>query len=301
MGRYLADRLGRDLADLSFPVLADYESQEKLAVLTFVSATDGNHGRGVAWAARQTGHQAVVYMPKGSSPVRLEKIRAVGARAFLTDLNYDSAVRLAAKNAAAHGWVLVQDTAWDGYTTMAAEALEQLRAQRIEQPTHILIQAGLGSLAGAVQGFFAAVFGFRRPLAAVVEPKQADCHYRSEVAGDGRPRAVDGDMATIMAGLACDEPSPLSWPVLWDYSDLFVSCPDEVAALGMRILVNSLGGDPRVISGESGAVTAGVCAIMAREEGFRELRRAFRLDENSRVLVFSTEGDTNPASYRSII
>jgi diaminopropionate ammonia-lyase len=310
IGRYLAGRLGVDLSRLPFPVLAGPETRARLGVLTFTSATDGNHGRGVAWAARRLGHRAVIYMPKGSSRVRLENIREAGGEASITDLNYDDAVRLAAAHAAANGWVVVQDTAWEGYSdipawimqgyaTMAAEALEQLRAAGVAMPTHILIQAGVGSLAGAMVGFFAAAGGAARPLTAVVEPDRADCIYRSALAGE--PRSVTGHMDTIMAGLACGEPNPLSWPILWDYADLFISCPDEVTALGMRVLGNPLGDDPRVVSGESGAVTTGILAACARGEGFAGLRSALGLDAGSRVLVFSTEGDTDPAAYRRIV
>lgn len=312
IGRYLAKHLNRDLDQLPFPVLADPKTCRNLGQITFISATDGNHGRGVAWAASRMGHKSVILMPKGSSLNRLENIRAAGAQASITDLNYDAAVRLAAQNATDQGWVLIQDTALPGYTdipvwimqgyaTMAAEALEQLREEGIDAPTHILIQAGVGSLAGAVQGYFAAVLGVKRPLTAVVEPDRADCLYRSALAGDGNPRVVDGDMDTIMAGLACGEPNPISWPLLWDYADLFISCPDTVTALGMRVLGNPLGDDPRVTSGESGAVTTGMLCAMAREKSLRELADVFLLDKNSRVLVFSTEGDTDQESYRNIV
>jgi len=309
IGRHLAARLGADT--LPFAVLAAPETRERLGDLTFTTATDGNHGRGVAWTARRLGHRAVIYLPKGSASIRLEHIQAAGGEAFVTDLGYDDTVRLAAAHGAARGWVVVQDTAWEGYrdipawimqgyTTMAAEALEQLRAERVDMPTHVLVQAGVGSLAGAVAGFFAAAGGPGRPLTAVVEPNRADCHYRSALAGDGRPRAVTGEMDTIMVGLACGEPNPLSWPILWDWADLFISCPDEVAVLGMRVLANPLGADPQVLSGESGAVTTGLLAVCAREEGLA-LRSALRLDRSSRVLVFSTEGDTDPEAYRRII
>jgi diaminopropionate ammonia-lyase len=311
MAKYLAQKLGMDISELSYEKLTSDEVREKLGEITFVTATDGNHGRGVAWTARQLKQKSVVYMPKGSSFIRLKNIQAEGSEASITDMNYDDAVRLAAENAEKHGWVVVQDTAWDGYEeiptwimqgygTMASEALEQLKEDGVERPTHIFVQAGVGSLAGAVQGYFASMFGENCPTTVIVEADEAACLYKSAVANDGQPRNVGGDMPTIMAGLACGEPNTIGWKVLRDYSSAFVSCPDWVAARGMRLLGNPLKGDKRVISGESGAVTAGlISAIMTRDD-MQDIKAALKLDENSRVLLFSTEGDTDPIRYREI-
>lgn len=312
MGKYLAGKLGSDISELSFDKLTSETVRKELGEITFVTATDGNHGRGVAWTANQLKQKSVVYMPKGSSLTRLNNIRAEGAEASITDMNYDDAVRLAAENAEKHGWLVVQDTAWEGYEeiptwimqgygTMASEALEQLREFKVEKPTHIFVQAGVGSLAGAVQGYFASVFGEDCPTTVIVEADEAACLYKSAVAGDGKPRVVTGDMPTIMAGLACGEPNTIGWKVLRDHSTAFVSCPDWVAAKGMRMLGNPLKGDPKVVSGESGAVTAGLVAAIMTRDDMKELREQLNLNENSRVLLFSTEGDTDPDKYRSIV
>lgn len=312
MGKYLASKLGKDISELSYEKLTSDDVRKELGEITFVTATDGNHGRGVAWTANQLKQKSVVYMPKGSSITRLNNIKAEGAEASITDMNYDDAVRLAAKNAEKYGWLVVQDTAWDGYEeiptwimqgygTMASEALEQLKEFKVERPTHIFVQAGVGSLAGAVQGFFASVYGEDCPTTVIVEADEAACLYKSAVAGDGKPRAVTGDMPTIMAGLACGEANTIGWKVLRDYSEAFVSCPDWVAANGMRILGNPLKGDKAVISGESGAVTAGLIAAIMTREDMKDLREKLNLNENSRVLLFSTEGDTDPDKYRSIV
>ena len=288
MGSYIARRLGMQTEELSYEAMTGEEVRRRLGEVTFVTATDGNHGRGVAWTANRLGQKAVVYMPKGSAPERLRNIQALGAEAFITDLNYDDAVRLARENADRYGWVLVQDTAWEGYedipgwimegyTTMALEAAEQMQAGGL-RPTHVFLQAGVGSMAGAVAGFFAALYGEgERPVITVVEPNQADCLFRTAQAGDGRLRFVSGRMDTIMAGLACGEPCTLGWEVLRDHADHFVSCPDYVAAQGMRILGSPLPGDERVISGESGAATLGLVAEVMRNEKLAWL--PFRLDE----------------------
>ena len=141
----------------------------------------------------------------------------------------------------------------------------------------------------------------RETTTVIVEPNEANCFYRSATASDGRPRAVRGEMATIMAGLACGEPSPPAWELLRDYSEMFFSCPDWVAANGMRLLGNPLAEDPRIISGESGAVTAGLLAALLTADSLRDARAALRLGRNSRVLLFSTEGATDPENYRRIV
>src|SRR5699024_3974062 len=163
MARHLGEQLGLSQDQLTFEALGTPEAREKLGERTFVTATDGNDGRGVAWAARQLGHRAVVYMPKGSARERLENIRAQGAQAEITDLNYDDAVRLADRMGREHGWTLIQDTAWpgyeeipawiiQGYTTIAQEIADQLEEKGWEKPTHLFLQAGVGSFAGAMLG-----------------------------------------------------------------------------------------------------------------------------------------------------
>jgi len=310
--KYLAQRLGKDISQLDYHTLISAEIRKELGQITFATTTDGNHGRGVAWTAKVLKQKAVVYMPKGSSLTRLNNIKAEGAEAYITELNYDDTVRLTAEHAKKNGWVVVQDTAWQGYEeipvwimqgygTMAAEALEQLQHIKIEKPTHIFIQAGVGSLAGAVQGYFASVFGEESPKVIIVESDQADCLYQSILANDGKPHHVAGDLSTIMAGLACGEPNTISWEVLRDYSSVFVSCPDWVAARGMRILGNPLAKDCRVISGESGAVTAGLVVSIMKSEHLKGVKDILGLNENSKILLFSTEGDTDPDQYRSIV
>jgi diaminopropionate ammonia-lyase len=313
MGKYLAQKLNKDIAELPYEKLTSEEVKNELGEITFVTATDGNHGRGVAWTANRLKQKSVVYMPKGSSLIRLENIRKEGAEASITDMNYDDAVRLAAKYAEEHNGVVVQDTAWEGYEeipawimqgygTMGLEALEQLRNDyNVERPTHIFLQAGVGSLAGGIQGFFASVFGEDCPTTVVVEAKEAACYYESAIANDGKPRAVGGDMPTIMAGLACGEVNITGFEVLKNYSKAFVSAPNYVAANGMRVLGNPLSGDNKVISGESGAVTLGLVYELMTNPEYKDLKKTIGLDENSRVLLFSTEGDTDPDKYREIV
>lgn len=310
VGSYIAGELEQDIDEMSFEKLAGDEVRKALGEITFVTATDGNHGRGIAWIADKFGHKSVVYMPKGSAKERLDNIRTLGADACITDMNYDEAVRFAGKQAEENGWVLVQDTAWEGYekipgwimegyTTMAYEAHMQLRG---EKPTHIFLQAGVGAMAGAVTGFFADLYkGDEKPVITIVEPDKADCNFRTARADDGTIHIVTGDMNTIMAGLACGEPCAIGWNVLRDYADNFLSVPDYIAAKGMRVLGNPLGDDARVISGESGAVTVGLVVEIFQNPELGWLKDMLKLDEHSKILCISTEGDTDKENYRKVV
>jgi diaminopropionate ammonia-lyase len=311
IARFIAKKTGRDISTLDYQTLVSDELKKQLGDITFYTATDGNHGRGVAWAANKLRQKSVVLMPKGSSQTRLENIRKEGADASITDLNYDDAVRLASEKASKDpSGVMVQDTAWNGYEeipswimqgygTTAFEAYEQLQADGVKRPTHIFIQAGVGSLAGAVQGFFANAYPDNPPVVTVVEAQAADCLYRS--AKENKLVAVGGELNTIMAGLACGEANPISWKILKNHARCFVSAPDWVSVKGMRVLGAPLRGDARVISGESGAVPAGLVAALMENDDWRELREVLGLNQDSVVLVFSTEGDTDPGRYQNIL
>ena len=313
MARYIAKQIGKDVSELPYEVLTSEELRNEFGQATFFTATDGNHGRGVAWAANRLGQKAVILMPKGSTQTRLNNILAEGAQATIEEYNYDECVRMA--NAMAekteHG-VMVQDTAWDGYEeipswimqgygTMAMEADEQLHDYGCGCPTHIFIQAGVGSVAGAVQGYFANRYPQNPPKVVVVEADAAACLYKGACAGDGNIRIVDGDMVTIMAGLACGEPNTISWDILKNHVDTFIATTDWAAAKGMRMLAAPIKGDQPVTSGESGAAGFGTLAAIMTMDEYQPLREHLGLDENSKVLLFSTEGDTDPERYESIV
>lgn len=313
MARYIAGETGRDVTEMTYGYLTGEELKNDFGQATFFTATDGNHGRGVAWAANRLGQKAVVHMPKGSTKSRFDNIAKEGAVVSIEELNYDDCVRLAAKEAYAtpHG-VIVQDTAWDGYEeipswimqgygSMASEAAEQLKEYGTERPTHVFVQAGVGSLAGAVIGYFVNLYKDAPPKFIVMEAQAADCLYRGAEAGDGNPRIVTGELQTIMAGLACGEPNTIAWDILRNHADAFVSCPDWVSAKGMRMLAAPVAGDPIVKSGESGAVGMGVLSGIMLDDDYKELREALGLGCESKVLMFSTEGDTDPEKYEKVV
>jgi diaminopropionate ammonia-lyase len=228
------------------------------------------------------------------------------------DGNYDDAVRQVAADAEKHGWIIISDTSWDNYTeiptwimqgylTLLAETQEQFSGVGIVKPTHLFIQAGVGALAASVIGFYHALFGQDAPKCIVVEPDKASCIYESALAGDGKPHSVGGSLDTIMAGLACGDPSPLAWEILNEDADAFIKVPDYIAAKGMRMYATPLNGDPLIISGESGAVTLGAFASIMQYPGLKELKEALGLDKESQVLFINTEGNTDPIHFRQII
>lgn len=309
IARYLCGKLNIPVGGKSFNVLRSEEARAKLGTVTFVTATDGNHGRGVAWAAKLLGHKAVVYLPEGSSQERFNNIRALGAEAEITKFNYDGAVRLAYAMSRKHGWVLVQDTAWSGYeeiptwimqgyTTMAQEIASQLNGIT---PTHLFLQAGVGSMAGAVLGYFAALWQNNLPVTVICEPDKAACLYKTAAVNDGTLHKVTGRMNSMMAGLCCGEPCTISWDIINNFANAFIACSDDYAASGMRLLGMPQSSDARIVSGESGAVTAGVLAALMQGPDLTQLRNELGLDENSRVLLISTEGATDKVNYLKVL
>jgi diaminopropionate ammonia-lyase len=304
-------KLGMGGENIDFAYLVSDEARERIGEIALTTATDGNHGRGIAWAAEQFHQKAVIYMPKGAARSRVERIRSHGATVIVTDLNYDDAVRLCRRTAEEKGWHVIQDTAWEGYSeiplwimqgymTMCVEAADQMAVTGL-RPTHVFVQVGIGSLAGAVVGYLVNKFNPVPPWFITMEPNNAACVLTSAAASDGRPHAVTGDLNTIMAGLACGEPNPLGWEILRDFCSCYVSCEDFVAANGVRILANPLKGDARVDAGESGAVGLGVLDLLCNNENFGELKRDLAIDSDSVLLFFNTEGATDPESYREIV
>ena len=308
--RFICQKIGRP--QLSYADLMSDEVRAALGDITFTSATDGNHGKGLAWAARKLGFPCVIYVHKNTSQARITAIAEYDAEVRVVDGNYDDAVRQCEEDARANGWQVISDTSWpgyedvpmwvmQGYTTLLAETQELLAAQGMVKPTHIFVQAGVGAFAAAMIAFYKKLFGPGAPISVVVEPRAADCLYQSMMIGDGQPHSVSGDLNTIMAGLACGEPSPLAWEILRDCADFFVTTPDYVAAKGMRMYGVPLKGDPLVISGESGAVTLGALTFIMGYSGAVALREQLQLDENSRVLLINTEGNTDPNYFRNVV
>jgi diaminopropionate ammonia-lyase len=309
--KFIKSKLGMEDRDLTFDELVSEVTRAKLGDITFATATDGNHGRGVAWGASKLNCKAVIYVHKDTSIPRIRAIESYGADVRVIDGNYDVAVHQASVDAEANGWQVISDTSWpgytdiprwvmQGYTTLLSETQEQLAGTGIIKPTHVFVQAGVGSLAAATSGFYSSRFGADRPTIVVVEPTEAQCLLESARIGDGAPHSVDGDLRTIMAGLACGEPNPIAWDVLWDTVDAFAACPDYVAAKGMRVYAIPLAGDPFIVSGESGAVTLGTLMFLTEFSQYSELKESIGLGPDSQILLINSEGNTDPDYFRHV-
>jgi diaminopropionate ammonia-lyase len=271
--------------------------------ITVTCATDGNHGRSVAWGARTFGCRCVIYIPESVSPGRCQAIAAYGAEIRRFTGTYDDGVRRAAADAAAKGWMVVSDTAYEGYTDVPRDVMqgyslmvEEALRQTSALPSHVFVQGGVGGLAASVCSYLWERYGAARPYFVIVEPEKADCFYRSAVAG--RPTPAEGALDTIMAGLACGEVSPLAWRILETGADAFMTIDDEAAVDCMRLLADGRFGDNPVVAGES--AVAGLAGLLVASAD-ADTRARLDLHLGSRVLVFGTEGATDPEVYRSIV
>ncbi|MFT4828819.1 MAG: diaminopropionate ammonia-lyase [Paracoccaceae bacterium] len=308
-GAYAVARLLRAKVEeaLGVPVpMADIVSCARADItagITVCCATDGNHGRSVAWGARTFGAQCVIFIHATVSEGRKTAIEAYGAEVRRCDGNYDDSVREAQQAAAQNGWFVVSDTSYPGYMDVPRDVMqgyelmaeEALSAMELP-PTHIFLQTGVGGMAAAVVAFFKRRLGDARPVIVLCDPDRAACWVESFRLD--APTTIEGDLDTIMAGLACGEVSALAWEILKDHGDWAMALPDASVADMMRALARPLGGDAPVAAGESAvAGLAGLHAAMADDGA----RGALGLGPDARVLVFSTEGDTDPALFVEIV
>lgn len=301
--RLVLEEAGRRLArELDYAEIDSPEVRAIAASLTFCCATDGNHGRSVAQGTQRVGARCVVFVHAGVSEARVAAMTRFGAKAMRIDGTYDDSVSAASDVAAEQGWVVVSDTAWpgyeripgmvmQGYTAMAQEIVQALP----QAPTHVFVQAGVGGLAAAVAGHFALAYGGARPVFVVVEPDRAACLY--EAARLGRPARIEHGLPTVMSMLECYEPSLVAWRVLSRVADAFMLVEEQDAVSVMNRLGRPVGGDPVVVSGESGGVgLAGLIRIASDPDA----RAAIRLGADARVLVINTEGATDPERYAEL-
>ncbi|RDV00457.1 diaminopropionate ammonia-lyase [Trinickia dinghuensis] len=283
--------------------------QSSLRDFTVVSATDGNHGKGLAAAARSIGCKCVIVLHANVSVEREAAIAAYDAEIIRITGNYDESVAEAARLAEHHGWHVVSDTSYEGYEviprdvmqgygTVAAEIVESCGKDADAAPTftHVFLQGGVGGLAAGIVSYLWEVYGERRPTVVIVEPEQADCLYQSAITG--APEKATGSVDSIMAGLACGETSPIAWRFLLQGADYFMTIKDSDAVLAMRLLARGSERDVPIVLGESGA--AGLAGLAALNDN-SDARRLIGLDINARVLVINTEGATAPALYESLV
>jgi diaminopropionate ammonia-lyase len=276
-----------------------YKDQLKDVVVS--CATDGNHGRSVAWGSQMFGCQCIIYIHRDVSAGRQTAMEAYAAKVIRITGNYDESVRQAAVDAALHGRVIISDTSYEGYTevpanvalgytVMLSETVEQLNGVI---PTHVFIQAGVGGLAAAVCGYFWDLWAEQRPRFVVVEPEAANCLQESAKAG--KLQAVEGDLDTLMAGLACGEVSHIAWHILDQGADDFVTLSEDAVAPCMQALEQH---SPSIEAGESAVAGLAACLIGAQNT---QWRADLGLNEHSKVLVLGTEGATDPELYQQLV
>jgi diaminopropionate ammonia-lyase len=299
--RALEERLGdEDFGD--WEVIEDLKQRlEPLRPLSLVAATDGNHGRAVARIAQLLGLGARIFVPGDMVAARREAIAGEGAEVVVVDGGYDEAVE---RSAEAEG-LLISDTSWsgyervpswviEGYSTMLWEIDEELARRDEAGPDLVVVQVGVGAFAAAVAGHFRRPDAPRHPKLVAVEPARADCLFQSVSAG--QLVSVPGPHDSIMAGLNCGRPSPVAWPVLSRSMDVLVAVDDEPSREAMRLAART-----GIVSGETGAAGLGGLLQLVHSGDGGEARRLLDVNEDTRVLVFNSEGATDPDAYRRVV
>jgi len=267
--------------------------------ITVCCATDGNHGRSVAWGAQKFGCNCVIYIHRTVSVVREEAIAKYSAIVNRINGNYDESVHIAAEVAESNGYYVVSDTSYEGYTDIPKDVMQgytvmvdEAMKQMEEVPTHVFLQGGVGGFPAAVVSYLVESLECP-PIFVVVEPTNADCLFQSAV--NGEPTVVHGDLDTVMAGLACGEVSLLAWPILESYVSHFLSIQDDSISKTMQLLANR---DRPTVAGDSAVAGLAGFLIVCNDDN---LKSKLMLNENSRILFFGTEGDTDEKMYGQLV
>ena len=301
--------------DVSSKALRTNQYQELTSQITVTTATDGNHGRSVAWGAKLFGCSAIVYVPASCSQERIDAIREFDAEVIQTDLTYDDTVRLCTEIAHKNNQQVISDTSWDdyteipaqimrGYSLIAQEAILEYFTRTFRQavpPSHVFIQAGVGGLAAAITGYLWDLMAEKKPVVVVVEPENAACLFASAAEGTLTKASGDketGEIHTIMAGLDCGEASPIAWEILSKGADFFMTIPDDVTGPTMQLLAKSPFSDPKIVAGESSV--AGLAALIMTAS-HDETRRTLGLSPDSRILLINSEGAIDQALYQKLV
>ena len=301
-------RLKDDGESLKSSDLFSKQARRRLHDDVLTTATDGNHGRAVAWVAKRLGLRAVIFVPENMADVRRKAIEKEGARIVVVHGHYDAAVEAMAQQAQQHGWHIISDTAWPGYEEIPQWIMTgyqtiffEIDEEMSDKPDFVFIQAGVGGLAAAAADYFVKKHRSAVPELVCVEPLDADCLLESIVAGGGETAAAKGRQNSIMSGLNCGTPSSLAWPFVKHSFRAFLAIDDGWAGQAMRALYNPAASEKSIVSGESGA--AGLAGLMAllQEDGLQEARKKLGLNEQSTVLVINTEGDTDPENFARIV
>ncbi len=297
--RELSRRLGRDI---QLDDIRDGSLRSEIGKITLTSATDGNHGRSLAWGAQTVGAPCRIYVHKEVSDARIRAMRDLGADVIVVDGDYDHSVHVTREVSEANGWLVVSDTSWDGYTQVPTDVMagygvmaEEACASLSIAPTHLFIQGGVGGLAASVTARLRQRMGDATRVV-VVEPELAACLFVSGKTGEATNVPILAE--TLMAGLSCGEPSGVAWQILREEVGDFMTIPENLVGPTMRLLARPLGDDPAIEAGESAVCGLAALIAAARQP---ELRGKLGLDGNSRVLVIGSEGATDAELYAEIM
>jgi diaminopropionate ammonia-lyase len=287
---------------------SDISLLDKLGSFTFSAATDGNHGKAVAWTARILNQKAVIYMPDNTAAYRIENIEKEGANVKLVKGTFDDCVKQNARDAEINNWQVISDTAYEGYMEIPnyimagySTIFRELESQEINEFDFVFLQAGVGGLAAAGAWYFTRKFKEKRPKLICVEPTESDCFLESIINGNGKPIATKGKQESIMAGLNCGIPSELAWPYIKDNVDLFIAITDNYAEKAMKQYYHPIDNDERIISGESGASgLAGMIALF-NDKNLAYAKEVLGFNNSSKILIINSEGDTDPVFFKKTI
>ncbi len=298
--RELSDRLGKQVQPED---IRKGKYAAEVSNITLVSATDGNHGRSLAWGCQQFQAPCRIYIHAEVSENRAKAMSDLGATVIRIQGDYDESVRLARQEAEENGWFVVSDTSWEGYTEPPKDVMagygvmtHEICAELSSPPTHVFLQGGVGGLAASVAAYFRQHWQDQSPKVVIVEPELSACLFES--AKSGHVKKVDIEKETLMAGLSCGEPSPIAWAILHEEASDFLTLPESAVGPAVRLLARPLGGDPSIEAGES-AVAGLAALIMASNHN--ELRSKLGLNEQSSVLLIGSEGITDPLVYQQLV
>jgi len=303
--RFVADKIFGDTGQR--PSLADIRSHKYAAAaknVTVTTATDGNHGRSVAWGAQMAGCRCRIYIHAEVSKGRQQAMEALGAEVIRVDGDYDESLRQCIEDAGANGWQIISDTSFKGYMNVPrkvmagygvfAREIHSIIRERVS--THVFVQAGVGGVAAALLAYLWQELGPRRPRFVVVEPERAACVLES--ARQDRPAKVVIEEETIMAGLSCGEISLIAWEILSRGASDFLAIGEHGIEEAMRLLATGEAGGGKIVAGES-AVPGLSALIGAASDG--DWRRKLGIDGKSRILLIGCEGATDPEIYKRIV
>ncbi|MEP4195668.1 MAG: diaminopropionate ammonia-lyase [Aliishimia sp.] len=298
--RVISERLGQEVS------LADVRGGKhaaECAAIILVSATDGNHGRSLAWGCKRFGVPCRIYIHAEVSQGRADAMQDLGAHVIRIEGDYDASVALARQEAEENGWFVVSDTSWPGYSLPPRDVMagygvmtQEICEALAQAPSHVFLQGGVGGLAAGVAAGLRQFYGDASPRVVIVEPDLAACLFESGKSGNATNVKIDGE--TLMAGLSCGEPSPLAWEILEEEASDFLTIPERLVAPSVRLLAAPLDGDPTIEAGES-AIAGLAALIVARKDSV--LSNTLGLDANSRVLLIGSEGVTDRAIFKMIM